>query len=177
MRTSPSDWQSRIDAVWADDALDGAEVVERVAALAAELPADDPRGPFELGGAYDSAGFEAEAAEQYARAVALGLSGQARAELDIQYASTLRNLGRHEEAVAMLRGSRRDPALGAAPEAFLALALHSAGRRDEALAVALEALVPGLPRYQRSLLGYAAELRDPSGASAAGDSASGDSAA
>ncbi|WP_449281375.1 tetratricopeptide repeat protein [Leucobacter sp.] len=154
-----ADWQTRVDLVWADASASPDAVIARLAALAAELDADDPRGPFELGGAYDSAGHEAEAAQQYARAVELGLAGPARAELDVQYASTLRNLGRAEEAVEMLRASDRDPELGAAPDAFLALALHSAGRPDEALSVALEALIPHLPRYQRSLLGYAAELR------------------
>ncbi len=163
------DWQERVDAVWNDADADEAAVIERIAVLAAELPAEDPRGPFELGGAFDSGGREAEAAEQYARAVELGLSGNARAQLDIQYASTLRNLGRFDEAVAMLRASVRDPELGASTDAFLALALHSAGRPDEALAVAIEALIPQLPRYQRSLRGYAAELRSgAAGAPAAG---------
>ncbi|QIK62812.1 tetratricopeptide repeat protein [Leucobacter viscericola] len=152
-------WQERIDAVWNDSEASADEVIARITELVSELPADDPRGPFELGGAYDSAGFEAEAAGHYARAVELGLSGSARAELDIQYASTLRNLGRADEAVAMLRDSQRDPALGASPEAFLALALHSSGKPDDALAVALEALIPFLPRYERSLRGYVSELR------------------
>ncbi|WP_416445708.1 tetratricopeptide repeat protein [Leucobacter sp. HNU] len=169
MTPGPRDeWQERVDAVWADAGADAATVIERIAALAAELPEDDPRGPFELGGAFDSGGHEAEAAEQYARAVELGLSGGARAQLDIQYASTLRNLGRFDEAVAMLRGSVRDPGLGASTEAFLALALHSAGRPGEALAVAIEALIPTLPRYRRSLQGYADELRNgPAGGPAA----------
>jgi Tetratrico peptide repeat len=48
----------------------------------------------------------------------------------------------------------------AARLAFLALALHSAGRHDEALRQALEALIPTLPRYLRSLSGYAASLTD-----------------
>lgn len=159
MSTADADWQDRIDAAWADPSATPDETLARIAALVQELPDEDPRGPFELGGAYDSAGYEAEAAEQYARAVELGLTGRARAELDIQFASTLRNLGRSEEAVTMLRDTARDPGLGAAPDAFLALALHSAGRPDEALAVAIEALIPSLPRYQRSLRGYAAELR------------------
>ncbi|WP_440312712.1 tetratricopeptide repeat protein [Leucobacter chromiireducens] len=154
-----TDWQRRVDAVWADDALTEAEVVERIGALVAELDPTDPRGPFELGGAHDSAGDEARAAELYERALELGLSGPARAELTVQYGSTLRNLGRTAEAVAFLESGERDPAHGAAPDAFLALALHSAGRADEALAVALEALIPHVPRYQRSLRGYAAELR------------------
>ncbi|MGW9021402.1 tetratricopeptide repeat protein [Leucobacter chromiiresistens] len=158
--TSPApDWQARVDDAWNDPLSTPAQTVARIAALAAELPHDDPRGAFELGGAYDSAGSEAAAAEQYERAIALGLSGRARAELDIQYASTLRNLGRAEEAVATLEASSGDPALGAARAAFLALALHSAGRPGAGLAVALEAIAPSLPRYQRSVRAYAAELR------------------
>lgn len=153
------EWQARIDAVWGDGRLTPDEVVERISALASELPDDDPRGPFELGGAYDSAGYEHEAALQYERAIALGLDGRARSELNIQYASTLRNLDRADEAVEIL-SSDGDPELAASQAAFLALALHSAGRADEALAVALETLIPQLPRYQRSLAGYAALLRE-----------------
>ncbi|QIM17195.1 tetratricopeptide repeat protein [Leucobacter insecticola] len=152
-------WQARVDAVWNDPAASAEEVVARITELVAALPADDPRGPFELGGAYDSAGQEAAAAEQYARAIELGVSGRARAALDIQYASTLRNLDRAEEAIEILRTSRRDPDLGASPDAFLALALHSAGQPEEALAVALDALIPYLPSYERSLRGYVEELR------------------
>lgn len=159
MTSSPPDWQSRVDDAWNDPLSTPAQTVARIAALVAELPHDDPRGPFELGGAYDSAGSEAAAAEQYERAIALGLAGRARAELDIQYASTLRNLGRAEEAVAVLEASSGDPALGAARAAFLALALHSAGRPGAGLAVALEAIAPALPQYQRSVRAYAADLR------------------
>jgi hypothetical protein len=43
---------------------------------------------------------------------------------------------------------------------FLALALHSAGRHDEALRVAIEAVEPTLPRYHRSVRAYAAALTE-----------------
>ncbi len=152
-------WQARVDAVWADANASEREVVERIAALVAELPDSDPRGPFELGGAHDSAGLETRAAELYERAIELGLGGVARAELDVQYASTLRNLGRADEAVRVLETTTRHDDLGASPDAFRALALHAAGRSSEAVAVLLEALIPTLPKYQRSLTGYAAELR------------------
>lgn len=157
-RPERTTWQDRVDLLWATQGLSGEEVVARMTVLVAELSDHDPRGPFELGGAYDSAGDEATAAIHYERAIALGLSGRARAELDIQYASTLRNLGRADEAVALLTSTERDSALGASPDAFLALALHSAGHNDEALAVALRALIPTLPQYQRSLSAYAAAL-------------------
>jgi tetratricopeptide (TPR) repeat protein len=83
------------------------------------------------------------------------------ARLVVQHASTLRNLGRVDDAIAMLRDAPPHPATGAAPRVFLALALHSAGRRDEALQVAVEAIEPTLPRYNRSVRAYAADLTAP----------------
>lgn len=119
---------------------------------------------FEEAGEHDSAGREVEAAPLYERAMALGLDEERSAQATVQYASTLRNLGRAEEAVELLRALPQDSNVGAARDAFLALALHDAGRPDEALRVALEALVPTLPRYQRSVISYAVALTDGSDA-------------
>ncbi|WP_082097462.1 tetratricopeptide repeat protein [Demequina silvatica] len=130
----------------------------RAVAASAPHPA---LGAFELGGAYDSAGFEAEADAQYAAATAAGLGAvdPARAAQQVvQHASTLRNLGRVDEAIAMLQAAPVHPETGSAPAVFLALALHSAGRHDEALRVAIEAIEPSLPRYRRSVRAYAAAL-------------------
>ncbi|WP_236553607.1 tetratricopeptide repeat protein [Rathayibacter sp. VKM Ac-2803] len=149
-------WQDSVDRLWQHD--DPEHVLARMRGLAAEFPGSDGSAHFELGGALDSAGHEAEAAVEYERALAAGLDDERRARLSIQYASTLRNLGRAEEAVELLSASPSHPAIGAAREVFLALALHSAGRPDEALRIALEALVPALPRYQRSVTAYAADL-------------------
>lgn len=102
-----------------------------------------------------------EADREYAAATRAGLADvdPARAaQLAIQRASTLRNLGRTDEAIAMLRAAPRDASVGAAVEVFLALALHSAGRHDEALRVAIEAIEPTLPRYGRSVRAYAEAL-------------------
>ncbi len=60
----------------------------------------------------------------------------------------------------MLRSAPAHPTTGAAPIVSLALALHSAGRFDEALRIAIEAIEPGLPRYHRSVRDYAAALTD-----------------
>ncbi|WP_350349737.1 tetratricopeptide repeat protein [Agromyces sp. G08B096] len=154
------DWQTRVDAVWRDaNALGDDAVLERIAALAAELPADDPRGPFELAGAYDSAGREAEAEPHYRRALESGLGGRQRVECLIQLASTLRNLGRPEESIALLDEAAREPHdLGDAVSAFRALALTSAGRPDAAASVALAVLAAHLPQYGRAVAAYAAEL-------------------
>ncbi|MEG9225971.1 tetratricopeptide repeat protein [Aeromicrobium sp. Sec7.5] len=74
---------------------------------------------FEAAGEHDSAGREVEAAALYEQAMSLGLDEDRSAQATIQYASTLRNLGRAEEAV-----------------------------------------VPTLPRYQRSVAAYGVALTD-----------------
>ncbi|MCW2948827.1 MAG: hypothetical protein JWR24_5544 [Actinoallomurus sp.] len=48
-----------------------------------------------------------------------------------------------------------------AVRAVLALALTDVGREREAVALAIAALAPHLPRYQRSMANYARLLVDP----------------
>ena len=163
MHLDASEWEAEVATLWGDEELDDQERLERMRPLASRAP-HPALGAFELGGAFDSSGHEAEADVQYAAATKAGLAeiDPARAaQLAIQHASTLRNLGRVDEAIAMLREAPRHPATGDAPAVFLALALHSAGRSAEALRVALEAIEPGLPRYHRSVRAYAAALTDP----------------
>jgi tetratricopeptide (TPR) repeat protein len=155
-------WESRVAALWDDETIDDQQRIERMRALAAGAP-HPALGAFELGGAFDSGGHEAEADVQYAAATAAGLGTvdpDRAAQMAVQHASTLRNLGRVDEAIAMLRDAPEHPATGAAPRVFLALALHSAGRHDEALRVAIEAVEPTLPRYHRSVRAYAAALTE-----------------
>jgi Tetratrico peptide repeat len=69
-------------------------------------------------------------------------------------------VGQAAESVELL-AAERDRAsdeLDDAVSAFLALALVDTGREREAVALALAALAPHLPRYQRSLANYAREL-------------------
>ena len=78
----------------------------------------------------------------------------------IQLASSLRNLDQVSESVALLTAEREQPSdrLDDAVSAFLALALADTGREREAVSIALGALAPHLPRYQRSLGNYARAL-------------------
>jgi tetratricopeptide (TPR) repeat protein len=63
----------------------------------------DARALFEYAGALDYAGREAEAAPVYEQAFSAGLDGDDLCRGLIQYGSTLRNLGRFDEAVSALR--------------------------------------------------------------------------
>jgi tetratricopeptide (TPR) repeat protein len=157
----PDDWEHRMAGVWAT--IDEREPQDFVAAVdeLAALRGDDPDAIFEQGAARDSTGHSDEAVPRYERALALGLSGERRRRAVIQLASSLRNLGRAEESVRLLRAEREAGSdhLDDAVSAFLALALVETGDEREAASLALEALAPHLPRYQRSLGNYARELR------------------
>lgn len=155
------DWERRIAELWtAFDDLEPADFLAKVEALTGELPPGDAVAEYELASAHDSIGNEAEAAVHYRRAFEAGLDGTRRREATIQYASTLRNLGRAEESVALLTAERdaRSDGLDDAVTAFLALALTDLGREREAAALALGALSRHLPQYNRSLANYAKAL-------------------
>ncbi|SFS54339.1 tetratricopeptide repeat protein [Saccharopolyspora flava] len=159
MTTPVQRWEADVADLWARfDSLDRDDGVAAMRALAAACPATDGRAAFELAGMYDSMGFEAEAGKEYERALELGLDEARHARLAVQYGSTLRNLGRLDEAIAVLEAAPTHESTGSAPRLVLALALHSAGRKDEALRVAIEAQIDALPRYQRSMRNYAAAL-------------------
>ncbi|WP_418959700.1 tetratricopeptide repeat protein [Streptomyces tritici] len=171
MTTEAPSWDDRVAALWAAlDAYEPADFRARVAELAAERPADDAPALFEQGAAHDSTGLPAEAVAYYRRALDLGLTGLRRRRAVIQLASSLRNLGQPERGAALLTAERAIPAdrldaderaLAGAVDAFLGLCLADTGREREAAALALGALAPLLPRYNRSLAYYAQALVDP----------------
>lgn len=168
MSAAISEWEASIQGLW--DRFDTLDLEEGVAAmreLTDSCPAGDGRAAFELAGMYDSMGLEAEACGEYERALALGLDEARHAQLAVQYGSTLRNLGRLDDAIAVLSAAPTHESTGSAPRVVLALALHSAGRKDEALRVAIESQIENLPRYRRSMRNYAAALTAPPQAEAA----------
>ena len=109
------------------------------------------------GGEHDSAGREDQAIPLYEQALAAGLTGDLRARCLLQLGSSLRNVGRIEEAVTLLQDARREFPDFRPLRAFLALALHSADRDREALRELLETIADE-GEYERSLRAYAAEL-------------------
>jgi len=141
----------------------GDEAIAHFRGLVERYP-DEPRAHFALGGAFDSAGHAAAAVEPYRRAMALGLSGEDVARWYVQFGSTLRNVGQIDEAVSLLGEGRDRVPDDAAIRVFLALALHTSGRSADGLAELIDLLLlgssaPALRRYERSIRGYADDLR------------------
>ncbi len=155
------DWQQRLDALWAEfDQHEPDDFVGKIESLTAGLPPGDAVALFERASANDSVGREQQAAPLYRQALAAGLAGQLRRRATIQLASTLRNLGQADESIALLTAEQQagSDELDDAVTAFLALSLVDTGREREAVALALTALARHLPRYNRSLAGYAEAL-------------------
>lgn len=147
------------------DARDRANMrptIDAFLAVLAEHP-DEPEVLYEVGGAFDTAGDEERALGYYERAMALGLEGDTRRRCLLQYGSTLRNLGRHDESIAAFERARAEFPESDSLRVFHALTLHAAGRSDAAVATLLELIADGirtpeLTRYEAAVRGNAAYL-------------------
>jgi len=163
VRTDPANWERRVADAWASlDQRSDEEFLALIETLAAELPLPSGIGIFERAAALDSTGHADRAVPLYRQALDCGLTGERRRRAVIQLASSLRNLGQPEASVALLTTELAGGSdhLDDAVRAFLALALVDTGREREAVALALSALAPHLPRYQRSLANYARQIAD-----------------
>ncbi|MGA2829760.1 MAG: tetratricopeptide repeat protein [Streptosporangiaceae bacterium] len=157
-------WEERISAAWESfDQVSEADFLALIEKLAAELPPDSGIGFFERASSLDATDHPDVAVPLYRQALEHGLEGGRRRRAIIQMASSLRNIGRPEESVALLTAEidAGSDELDGAVLAFLALALADTGREREGISAALAALAPHLPRYQRSVATYARLLVEP----------------
>lgn len=133
----------------------------------AEANPDDAVAWFEYGGALDYTDHEVEAMVAYGRAFDIGvehLDPEDQPRIYVQAGSTLRNLGRLDEARTLLaEGRGRFPEVRALT-VFLALVEVSAGRHRRAIDLLLEALLAGdegddsIAWYRRALAWYADDI-------------------
>jgi tetratricopeptide (TPR) repeat protein len=159
-----AEWEKRVSEAWASlDERDEPEFLALIEKLVEDLPPDDPDGLFERAAALDSTGHSDLAVPLYEAALAAGVTGERRRRAVIQMASSLRNLDRSQESVALLRAELKQPSddLDDAVKTVLALALTDVGREREAVSIAVGALAAHLPRYQRSMANYARALMEP----------------
>lgn len=132
------------------------DALRAIAELAREAPGDVAV-RIEAAYAHDRAGDEAEAVRHYDAAWQLGVPATEQPDFLVGYGSTLRNVGRAEEAVAILGEAAAVFPDHAPLKAFLALALHAAGHGHAALATMLD-LVIDLHASTDCLGGYAEAL-------------------
>jgi len=121
---------------------------------------------FRYGGALDYSDREAEAMVAYQHVFDLGigrLAPEDRPRLHIQAGSTLRNLGRIDDARALLEQARRAHPEVNAIAVFLALVEVSAGNDRRAVDLLFEALLApedgSVADYRRALTWYTNDIR------------------
>lgn len=124
---------------------------------------EDPRAHLAAAYAQDRLGNDLEAIKHYEQALHLGVPEKENFDLVVSFASTLRNVGRHEESAALLSRALRENPQSPALMAFMSLTLHSSGQADAALAMMLKAAltaaqVHGIDGYERALTEYHEEL-------------------
>jgi tetratricopeptide (TPR) repeat protein len=124
--------------------------------------ADEARTEYERACACDRNGLEQEAIPHYEAALRLGLDDDLLPGALLGLGSSLRNVGRADDAVAVLADACRFPD-DAALALFRALALASAGRCQQALGETIRLAAaridaPEVRRYRRALDAYADEL-------------------
>ncbi|AFA73527.1 hypothetical protein GPOL_c24980 [Gordonia polyisoprenivorans VH2] len=120
---------------------------------------------YELAGSYDTAGDGVRAEALYREALAAGLSGDRLARCLLQYGSTLRNLGRLDESLAVFADACQRFPRSHALRVFHALSVHADGRAATSLAMVLELVADemrdgDIPRYEAAIRGNAQYLRD-----------------
>ncbi|HEX8496023.1 MAG TPA: tetratricopeptide repeat protein [Actinomycetales bacterium] len=147
------------------DLRERAEPDDRARLLLALLDADpdDPRLMYEWASALDAAGHEVQAVPAYETALRGGLREPHRHRAMIQLGSSLRGLGRPEEAVAVLTAVTADRPESVAAQLFLSLALLDADRPAEAVRGLVESTLahsgdPDVVAYRTALLSSAAAL-------------------
>ena len=114
--------------------------------------------------ANDRVGNEKNAVKHYDAAWELGVPKEIEQEFLVGYGSTLRNVGRTEEAVEVLRTAADAYPTSAPIKVFFALTLHDCGDDRTAFALLMEALVMSMDNpadikaYGPALKGYLQDM-------------------
>ena len=142
MDSTIASWEQQLAAIW--DSFDNEAEAPFLAAIdahLAELPTGSAIVAYEVAASRDSTGHPDLAVPFYRYALDIGLEGERRRRAVIQLASSLRNLGSADEAVALLEAEHNEDSDYLADEltAFLALCLADVGREREAAGLPVDA--------------------------------------
>ncbi|MEM7114246.1 MAG: tetratricopeptide repeat protein [Chloroflexota bacterium] len=121
-----------------------ADELEESQELLLTLLKQHPKDPvilYEVAGSYDVLGEEPQAIPYYQQAIRAGLGGDDLQECLVCLGSSLRYVGKYEDAVAVLKKAHTDFPDSRSAQVFLALAYYSDGQDDEAVRLLLNLLL------------------------------------
>ncbi|WP_421385247.1 tetratricopeptide repeat protein [Bacillus salacetis] len=154
-------WDALVEEGW-ENQYDEQKLINFFTELLRRHP-ESARANFELGNAYDFLGQEQRAIPLYEEAIKLGLDKEFEAYALLQLGSSLRNVGRLDEAIEILSvAEARFPGIPTV-SMFLSMALFNGNKHKEALQTLLSSMIynndtPDIKRYGKGLEYYIKNL-------------------
>ncbi|MDC3418427.1 tetratricopeptide repeat protein [Aquibacillus salsiterrae] len=155
---------------WEDVVLNGwenkddeAKLIEYFLKIVEKYP-NSARAKFELANAYDFTGQENKAISLYEDAIRIGLDSEYQAYALLQLGSSLRNVGRLDEAIRILSDAELRYPEFPSISMFLGMTLHDKNRTAEALSKTLNAMLrhiktSDIQRYSMALENYIKDIK------------------
>jgi tetratricopeptide (TPR) repeat protein len=132
-------WESFIESGWQHKGNE-TKLIQYFLDIVKKYP-KSARAKFELANVYDYLGKEQEAIPLYEKAIQMGLTSEYEAYALLQLGSSLRNVGRVDDAIRILSDAeKRYPELPSITM-FLGMAMHDSDRHSEALRTVLTAML------------------------------------
>lgn len=154
-------WEVFVEYGWKNKA-DEKKLIEYFIGIADKYPYS-ARAKFELANAYDYLGKEEQAITLYEDAIRMGLEPKFEAAALIQLGSSLRTVGRVEEAIDILTDAEKRFSEFPSITMFLSMAMHDKKMETEAIRKLLIAMIrhtktSDIERYRGALENYIKEI-------------------
>ncbi|MGM0885108.1 MAG: tetratricopeptide repeat protein [Bacillota bacterium] len=155
-------WKSIVETGWTF-ANDGPRLIEYFTGIDKQYPSS-ARAKFEMANALDYLDREAEAIPLYEEAIRMGLPTEYHAYALLQLGSSLRNVGRVNEAVEILAQAEKSFPQFSTISMFLGLTLYSEGKYVEALKTVITAMLKhvhsaDVQRYAKGIENYIKDIK------------------
>ncbi|QDP39273.1 tetratricopeptide repeat protein [Radiobacillus deserti] len=155
-------WETIVMDGW-ENKDDETKLIEYFLEVVDKYP-NSARAKFELANAHDFTGQEKKAISLYEDAISTGLDAEYEAYALLQLGSSLRNVGRIDDAIRILSDAeQRYPELPSI-SMFLGLALHDKNRNADALrktlnVMLMKVITPDIERYRMALENYIKDIK------------------
>jgi tetratricopeptide (TPR) repeat protein len=154
-------WETVVKNGW-ENKDDENKLIKYFSELAEKYP-NTARAKFELANAYDFIGQEDKAIKQYEDAIRIGLNAEYEAYALLQLGSSLRNVGRIDDAISVLSDAEKRYPEFPSITMFLGMAMHDKNMNTEALRTTLNAMLrhfktSDIERYRVSLENYIRDI-------------------
>jgi tetratricopeptide (TPR) repeat protein len=155
-------WETVVKNGW-ENKDDETKLIEYFLEVAEKYP-NSARAKFELANAYDFTRQEETAISLYEDAISIGLDAECEAYALLQLGSSLRNVGRIDDAISILADAEHRYPEFPSITMFLGMAMHDKNKNTEALRKTLNAMLRHLKtsdmeRYRMALENYIKDIK------------------